>query len=108
MRLSLKLGAMCAASAFIPLVIISLLILSQVSAHSRRQALEQLRSDARVAATLCDKRLIELRASAQSLADEIANRALVSNDISTATTPPLGRVCKICFLALRMKPLSIL
>jgi HAMP domain-containing protein len=80
MRLSLKLGALCAAAAFIPLFIISLLILSEVSAHARQQALEHLRSDARVAASLCDKRLIELRAMAQSLADEIANRALVSSD----------------------------
>jgi HAMP domain-containing protein len=80
MRLSLKLGALCAAAAFIPLFIISLLILAQVSAHSRQQALDQLRSDARVAASLCDKRLIELRAAAQAFADEIANRALVSSD----------------------------
>ena len=80
MRLSLKLGALCAAAAFFPLFIISLLILSEVSAHARQQALEHLRSDARVAASLCDKRLIELRAMAQSLANEIANRALVSSD----------------------------
>jgi sensor histidine kinase regulating citrate/malate metabolism len=80
MRLSLKLGALCAVAAFIPLVLVSLLILSQISAHSRRQALEQLRSDARVAASLCDKRLAELRAAAQELADEIANRAIVSSD----------------------------
>ncbi len=80
MRLSLKLGALCAAAAFIPLFIISLLILSEVSAHARQQALEHLRSDARVAASLFDKRLIELRAMTQSLADDIANRALVSSD----------------------------
>ena len=80
MRLSLKLGALCAVAAFIPLVIVSILILSQVSTHSRNLALDQLRSDARVAAALCDKRLTELRAAAQGLADEIANRALVSSD----------------------------
>src|SRR4030095_15702537 len=45
-----------------------------------RNAQEQLRSDARAAASLADKRLIELRAAAQALADEIANRALVSTD----------------------------
>ncbi|MEK6323393.1 MAG: hypothetical protein AABN33_17275 [Acidobacteriota bacterium] len=80
MRLSLKLGAFCAAAAFIPLFITSLLILSEVSAHARQQALEQLRSDARAAASLSEKRLIEMRATAQALADEIANRALVSSD----------------------------
>lgn len=80
MRLSLKLGALCAAAAFVPLFIISLLILSEVSAHARKQALEQLRSDARAASSLADKRLIEMRATSQSLAEEIANRALVSSD----------------------------
>lgn len=80
MRLSLKLGALCAVAAFIPLIIVSVLILSQVSTHSRSLVLDQLRSDSRVAAALCDKRLAELRSAAQGLADEIANRALVSSD----------------------------
>ncbi|MFY9573573.1 MAG: hypothetical protein WAV20_19420, partial [Blastocatellia bacterium] len=80
MRLSVKLGALCAAAAFIPLLIVSLLIQSEVSAHARRQSLEQLRTDARAAGSLYEKRLMELRAAAQRLADEIANRALVSGD----------------------------
>src|SRR5439155_1591034 len=92
MRLSLKLGALCAAAAFIPLFIISLLILSEVSAHARQQALEHLRSDARAAASLCDKRQIELRAMAQSLADEIANRALVSSDSLDRGNPAWARL----------------
>src|SRR2546425_6329540 len=80
MQLSLKLGALCAAAVFVPLFIISPLILSAISSHTRQQGLEQLRSDARAAASLSEKRLIELRAAAQALADEIANRALVSSD----------------------------
>jgi HAMP domain-containing protein len=80
MRLSLKLGALLAAAAFFPLVIISILILSQVSTHSRQQVLEQLRSDARVAASLSERRLSELRAAAQAFADEVENHALVSSD----------------------------
>lgn len=80
MRLSLKLGILCAAAASIPLLIVSILILPQISGTARQQALEHLRSDARVAGSLYDKRSIELRATAQSLADEIANRALVSSD----------------------------
>ncbi|MEK6407295.1 MAG: HAMP domain-containing protein [Acidobacteriota bacterium] len=87
MRLSLKLGALCAAAAFIPLLIISLLTLSEVSAHARQQALEQLGSDARVAVSLYEKRLIEMRAMAQALADEIANRALVSTDSLDRNNP---------------------
>jgi HAMP domain-containing protein len=42
--------------------------------------LEELRSDARVAASLCEKRQTELRAAAQTFADEVANHALVSSD----------------------------
>jgi hypothetical protein len=87
MRLSLKLGALCAVAAFIPLSIISLLIQSQASAHAREQALEHLRSDARAASSLCEKRLIEMRATAQALADEVANRALVSSDSLDRNNP---------------------
>jgi hypothetical protein len=87
MRLSLKLGALCAGAAFIPLVIVSFVILSQISASSRTQSLEQLRSDARVAVSLVDKRLTELRAVAQELANEIANRALVSSDNTDRDNP---------------------
>lgn len=87
MRLSLKIGALCAAAAFLPLFIISLIILSEVSAHARQNALEQLRSDARAAASLVDKRLIETRGAAQALADEIANRALVNSDSLDRNNP---------------------
>jgi Double sensory domain of two-component sensor kinase len=80
MRLGLKFAGLCAAVTFIPILILSSIVLSEVSSYSRASALEQLRSDARAASALCDKRQIELRAAAQSLADEIANRALVSGD----------------------------
>jgi len=87
MRLSLKLAALGAAVAFIPILILLLIVLSEVSTHAREQALEQLRSDARAAAALCEKRQIEMRAAAQALADEIANRALVSGDNLDRNTP---------------------
>src|SRR2546422_892622 len=80
MPLSLKLAALCAAAALIPIFILSLIVLSEVSTHAHEQALEQLRSDARAAAALCEKRQIEMRAAAQALAEDIANRALVSSD----------------------------
>lgn len=80
MQLSLKLGALCGSAALIPFLIVSLIISSAVSSYAREQAMEQLRSDARAAGALCDKRLVEMRAVAQGLADEIANRALVSSD----------------------------
>jgi hypothetical protein len=80
MRLSLKLAALCALAAFIPLFIVSLLLISEASSRTRSRAFEHLRSDARAVASLCDKRLIELRDAAQTLSDQVANRALVSAD----------------------------
>ncbi|HVG18688.1 MAG TPA: HAMP domain-containing protein [Blastocatellia bacterium] len=80
MRLSLKLGSLCAAVTLLPLLIISALVLSNISSYSRRKTLDNLQSNARAAAALYEKRLAELRAAAQQLADEIANRALVSSD----------------------------
>jgi len=80
MRLSYKIGALTAAAAFLPILIISLLVLSKVSNHARTQALDQLRSDSRAAASLCEKRIVELRGVAQMLAVDIASRALVSTD----------------------------
>lgn len=80
MRLSEKLGAVCAAAALIPLIIALLIVLPQVSSYSRRQAIENLQSDARAAAGLYEKRLVELRGAAQKLADDIFNRALVGGE----------------------------
>jgi HAMP domain-containing protein len=80
MRLSLKLAVLCALAAFIHLFLVSLFIITQASSQTRTQAYEHLRSDARAVASLCDKRLIELRAAAQVLADDVSNRALVSAD----------------------------
>lgn len=87
MRLSFKLAALCAAVAFLPILILLLIVLSEVSTRARAEALEQLRSDARAAAALCEKRQIEMRAAAQSLADEVSNRALVSGDNLDRNSP---------------------
>jgi HAMP domain-containing protein len=87
MRLSLKLAGLCAAAALLPILILLLIVLSEVSTHAREEALEQLRSDARAAAALCEKRQIEMRASAQSLAEEVSNRALVSGDNLDRNSP---------------------
>jgi hypothetical protein len=80
MRLSLKLGALCAAAALLPLLIISALVLSNISSYSRKKTLDNLQANARAAAAIYEKRLTEMRSAAQQLADEIANRALVSGD----------------------------
>ena len=87
MRLSEKLGAVCAAAALVPLVIALLIVLPQVSSYSRRQATENLQSNARAAAGLYEKRLVELRSVAQKLADDIFNRALVGGEQSGGNAP---------------------
>jgi hypothetical protein len=93
MRLSLKLGALCAAAALLPLLIITALVLSNIHSYSRSKALENLQSNARAAASVYEKRLAEMRAAAQRLADEIANRALVSGDTAgQSNTGAWGRL----------------
>jgi HAMP domain-containing protein len=85
MRLSEKLGALCAGAAILPLLVASLVVLSQLSSHARRQANEDLQRDARAAAAIYDKRLSELRWAAQRLADDIVNRAFVKSDSAANT-----------------------
>lgn len=87
MRLSLKLAALCAAAAFLPLFIAMFVVGSKVSSDARERALERLRGDARAAYSLYEKRVIELRASVQMLAEEIASRALVSADNLDRNSP---------------------
>ncbi len=88
MRLSLKLGAICAVAALLPLIIALLILLPQIASHARQQAIENLQSDSRAAAGLYEKRLIEMRLAAQRLADDVANRTVASNDAANAGGPP--------------------
>jgi HAMP domain-containing protein len=92
--LSEKLGALCAGAAILPLLVASLVVLSQLSSHARRQANEDLQRDARSAAAIYDKRLSELRWAAGRLADDIVNRAFVRSDsaASTSATMTLPRL----------------
>jgi len=79
MRLSLKLGVLCAAAALLPLFIASLILVLQVSSSARAEALDRLQGNARTAGGFYEKRLVELRAAASQLADTIASRALISD-----------------------------
>jgi len=94
MRLSEKLGALCAGAAILPLLVAALVVLSQLSAHARRQAEENLQREAQAAAAIADKRLVELRSAAQRLADDIANRALAAGDNARGNQPttPQARI----------------
>ncbi len=80
MRLSQKLGALCAVAAILPLIVASVLVLYQTSRDSRARARERLQNNARLAEGLYEKRLAEMRSAAQRLADEVANRVLVSRE----------------------------
>jgi hypothetical protein len=90
MRLSLKLGAICAVAAVLPLIVASAIILPSISSHTREQASRQLQTEARAAAALYDKRLTEMLAAAARLADEIANRALVNSESTEHASASAG------------------
>ncbi len=79
MRLSEKLASLLTVAAVLPLIPASILVLYAVSSDARARAGRQLQTDARAAASIYEKRLAEMRAAAGRLADDIANRALVSS-----------------------------
>ena len=79
MRLSEKLAALLAVAAVLPLILASVLVLYTISYDAKSHAVRRLQTDARAAASIYEKRLAEMRAAAGRLADEIANRALVSS-----------------------------
>ena len=80
MRLSEKLGALCAAATLLPLAVVSSVALYNISSISRADALAQLQSNGRAASRLYEKRLAEMQSAAQQLAGEIANKALVASN----------------------------
>ena len=92
MRLSEKLGALCAGAAILPLLVAALVVLSQLSAHARHRAEEDLQREAQAAAAIADKRLSELRSAAQRLADDIANHALAGGDDTRGHATPQARI----------------
>jgi HAMP domain-containing protein len=85
MRLSLKLAIICALAAAFPLMIASVFIVRQISARINEKGIERLQAEERAAAGLYAERLAEMRAAAQTLADEIANRSLLGADSAAGT-----------------------
>src|SRR5262245_9316016 len=77
MRLRIKLAGICALTATVPLIAISILIMRQASGAARQGRIEKLEAEARAAENIYEKRLIERRSAAQGLADEIAAKSLV-------------------------------
>jgi HAMP domain-containing protein len=80
MRLSEKLGALCATAAIVPLIAASFVLFYWVSSNIRENADRELQRDSRAAASIHRKRLGEMLSVAQRLADDIANRALPSGE----------------------------
>jgi hypothetical protein len=85
MRLSLKLGALCAASALLPLFIASVLVILNVSNAGASDTRERLAIGARATSALYEKRLVGLRAAAINIAESISTQALVSGEPSERT-----------------------
>lgn len=80
MRLSLKLGLLCAIVALLPFLLLALFVLSSGTSANRTASLEQLQANSRIVAGLYEKRLEAMRAAAAQLAVDVANKALVSSD----------------------------
>src|ERR1041385_2939447 len=80
MRLSEKLGALCAAAAIVPLIAASFLLFYWTSSHMSDNAERQLQRDGRAATSIHKKRLEEMQSAAQRLSTDSASRALVSGD----------------------------
>jgi len=67
-----------AVAALLPLLLASLLVLYSISSGASDDRSRRLQTDARVAASIYEKRLAEMRSAAQLLANDIANRAFVN------------------------------
>lgn len=78
MRLSVKLAALLAVAAILPLLLASILVLYSISSGASDDKSRRLQTDARVAAAIYEKRMAEMRSAAQLLANAIANRAFAN------------------------------
>jgi HAMP domain-containing protein len=93
MRLSVKLGALCATSALLPLAVASVVVLPGIPPTAAPDyPVERLRSDARVAASTYEKRLEQMRLAAQHLANEIAVKIIGP---ASASAPEPARMARI-------------
>jgi len=95
MRLRIKLASVCALTAILPLIGISVLIVRRAAAAARTAGVQKLESEARAAESIYEKRLIEMRSAAQGLADEIAAKSLldaVDSGRNTSSGPARARL----------------
>jgi HAMP domain-containing protein len=90
MRLSEKLGALCAAVVLIPMIIASVVVVMKVSTLWQEQASSQLQANARATLGLYEKRLTELRSVAQKLSSDFALR-IITDDRESETARATSR-----------------
>lgn len=84
MRLSEKIAALCGGVVFITITIILILAFQQFSSYWQDRSAIQLQNDARAAAGLYEKRLAELRSTAQRLAVEITGKIVAGGEATEA------------------------
>jgi hypothetical protein len=84
MRLSEKIAALTGGLVFITITIILILAFQQFSSYWQERSASQLQSNARTAAALYEKRLAELRSTAQKLAVEITGKIVASGEATDA------------------------
>jgi HAMP domain-containing protein len=80
MRLSEKLGALCATVVLVPMIVASIIVVMKVSSVLQDRAAAQFRTNSRTALELYEKRLAELRSVAQKLASDFAGKIIVSSE----------------------------
>src|SRR5262245_34758023 len=88
MRLRLKLAAICAVTAILPLIAISIFIVRQASAAERNGRIEKLETEARAAESIYENRLIEMRSGAQGIAVDIAAKSLLEPEGAGRNSSP--------------------
>jgi HAMP domain-containing protein len=82
MRLSLKLGALCAGAAIVPLAAASIILLLGPNAETPAPVFEQAEAGARSALSIYEKRLEQMRLASQHLANEIGLKILAQGSES--------------------------
>src|SRR5262245_6005286 len=88
MRLSLKLGALCAGAAAVPLVAAAVVVMQRMPAQQSEQPAAEVQAGSRTALVVYEKRLEQMRLAAQHLANEIGLKVLGEGSGSERVSGP--------------------
>ena len=92
MRLSIKVALICAIAAAVPLIVSSVIITRSASANVREAAIKKSQSQCAAAASMYEKRLLEMRSATQALADAISVNALLDGTGQGEAGPARARL----------------